>query len=88
MFDSKVFDEIAKKLSDVLPDSLRNVKADLEKNFRSILQSTFSKMDLVTRDEFDAQVKVLSKTRLKLEELIDKVDDLEEKKKKPSKDKT
>lgn len=82
MFDSKFFDALSKKLTDVVPDSLRDVKKDLEKNFRSVLQSAFSKLDLVTRDEFDVQTKVLSKTRLKLEELAEQVAKLEEEKKK------
>jgi BMFP domain-containing protein YqiC len=81
MFDSKIFDDIAKKLSDVLPDSMHDLKKDLEKNFRSVLQSAFSKLDLVTREEFDVQVKVLSKTRLKLEDLADKVSEMEAEKK-------
>lgn len=80
MFDSKIFDDIAKKLSDALPDSVQGMRKDLQKNFHSILQGAFSKLDLVTREEFDVQVKVLSKTRLKLEGLIDQVAQLEEKK--------
>ncbi|MCD6046026.1 MAG: uncharacterized protein K0R48_1189 [Gammaproteobacteria bacterium] len=81
MFDSKFFEALSKKLSDVLPDSLHGVKKDLEKNFHSVLQSAFAKLDLVTRDEFDVQIKVLSKTRLKLENLIEQVAKLEEEKK-------
>lgn len=82
MFDSKFFEDIAKKLSDVLPESMHGMRKDLQKNFRSILQGAFSKLDLVTREEFDVQVKVLNKTRLKLEDLIDQVEQLEEKKSK------
>jgi ubiquinone biosynthesis accessory factor UbiK len=82
MFDSKFFDALSKKLTDILPDSLHEVKQDLEKNFRSVLQSTFSKLDLVTREEFDVQTKVLNKTRLKLEELSEQIAQLEAKKKK------
>lgn len=80
MFDSKFFEDIAKKLSDVLPDNVHGMKKDLQKNFHSILQGAFSKLDLVTREEFDVQVKVLRKTRLKLEDLIEQVEELEKKK--------
>lgn len=80
MLDSKFFEDIAKKLSDVLPDSVHGMRKDLQKNFHSILQAAFSKLDLVTREEFDVQVKVLSKTRLKLEDLIEQVAELEAKK--------
>lgn len=83
MLDSKFFETLSKKLSAVLPDSLHDAKKDLENNFRSVLQGAFAKLDLVTREEFDVQAKVLSKTRLKLEELAEQVKKLEEKKKKP-----
>ncbi len=82
MFDSQFLDDIAKKLSDVLPDSVHGLKKDLQKNFNSILQGAFAKLDLVTREEFDVQVKVLNRTRLKLEDLIEQVEQLEEKKSK------
>ena len=62
-------EEACKKLSDSLPEQLGSMKADIEKNFKSILQATFSKMDLVTREEFDAQSKVLARTRKMLDEL-------------------
>lgn len=82
MFDTQFLDDIAKKLSDVLPDSVHGLKKDLQKNFNSILQGAFAKLDLVTREEFDVQVKVLNRTRLKLEDLIEQVEQLEEKKSK------
>ena len=68
-FDPKIFDDIAKRLNDVLPASIRDIEADLQQKFRSILQATFAKMELVTREEFDAQCKVLGRTREKLEKL-------------------
>lgn len=69
MFDSKLFDDIAKKLSDALPSGLQDAKKDLQKSFHSILQNAFSQLDLVTREEFDTQVAVLAKTREKVEAL-------------------
>jgi BMFP domain-containing protein YqiC len=79
MFDPKVFDDLAKKLSDAVPPSLKQVKDDMEKNFRAILQSAFAKLDLVTREEFDIQVAVLAKTREKLEALDVKLQQFESK---------
>ena len=67
MFDPKLFDDIAKRLSEAVPTSVRDLEADIEKKFHSILQSTFAKFDLVTREEFDAQTKVLAGTREKLD---------------------
>lgn len=69
MFDTKFIDDIAKKLSEAIPPGLKDLKKDLEKNFRSVLQAAFSKLDLVTREEFDAQIGVLAKTRNKVEVL-------------------
>lgn len=76
MFDPKQFDDLAKKLFSALPDSLQNIEKDIQQKFKEILQATFSKMDLVTRDEFDVQTKVLARTREKLERLQKQVDDL------------
>lgn len=66
MFDTKFIDDTVKRLSESLPPGLNKFKKDLEKNFRAILQSMLTKLDLVTRDEFDIQNKVLTKTRNKL----------------------
>ncbi|MFN7097646.1 MAG: accessory factor UbiK family protein [Gammaproteobacteria bacterium] len=70
-------DDIAKKLTDALPDSLKHAKKDLQQTFHSILQSAFAKLDLVTREEFDVQVAVLAKTRSKLDVLERAVAELE-----------
>ena len=76
--DPKIFDDLAKKLSDSVPSGLKGIQEDMEKNFHGILQSTFNKLDLVTREEFEVQAGVLAKTRSKLEELQKQVDALEE----------
>lgn len=70
-------DEIARRLLDSMPPAFRNVQSDLETNFRSVLRSTLGKLDLVTREEFDTQLKVLERTRAKLEALEKKVEELE-----------
>lgn len=67
--DTGKLDELARKLIDALPGSVRELRADVEKNFRSALQSGFTKMDLVTREEFDVQTEVLARTRAKVENL-------------------
>ena len=58
--------EIAKRLLGSLPAAVRGAQADLESNFRTVLRSTLGKMDLVSRDEFDVQTKVLERTRARL----------------------
>ena len=70
-------DEIARRLFESVPPALRSMQQDLETNFRAVLRSSLSKLDLVTRDEFDTQLKVLERTRAKLEALEQKVAELE-----------
>ena len=69
--------ELSKKLSDALPANLQILKKDIEKNFHIVLQNTFARLDLVTRDEFDAQTKVLARSRKKIETLEKKIQELE-----------
>jgi hypothetical protein len=54
------------------------VRDDLEQNFRSVLQSSLSRLDLVTREEFEVQQAVLARTREKLEALELRLKSLEE----------
>ncbi len=77
MFDPKAIEDIATKLSGALPPGLSQIKDEMEKSFRAILQSALDKLDLVTREEFDVQKGVLAKTRSKLEALEKQVAELE-----------
>jgi BMFP domain-containing protein YqiC len=65
--DSFRIDEIARRLMDNLPPALRATQRDLESNFRAVLRASLGKLDLVTRDEFDTQSRVLERTRARLE---------------------
>ena len=60
---------MAKEFFDSLPPQLTIMRKEMENGLNQFLQSCFDKMDLVTREEFDIQMKVLVKTRAKLEEL-------------------
>jgi len=71
-------ENLAKKLADSVPEGLRSVRNDLEENFRSVLRSGLSKLDLVTREEFDVQQAVLTRTREKLEALEKRLEAFEE----------
>lgn len=62
-------ENLARKLADSVPEGLRSMREDLENNFRSVLRASLSKLDLVTRDEFEVQEAVLQRTREKLEAL-------------------
>lgn len=69
MFDSKLFDDLAKKLFSALPVSLQQLEIDLQQKFKDILQAAFTHMNLVSREEFDVQAKVLIRTREKVDQL-------------------
>jgi BMFP domain-containing protein YqiC len=75
--DSLRIDELARRLLERVPPALRAVQQDLETNFRAVLRERLSKLDLVTRDEFDAQTRVLERTRARLEALEAKLAALE-----------
>ena len=66
MFDKKFFDDINAKISEVIANSPAK---DIEKNMKAMMMAMFAKLDLVTREEFDTQVKVLQRTREKLDAL-------------------
>ena len=67
MVDPKIIDDLAKRLADSLPESLRALQMDVDQNFRAALQAGLAKLDLVTREEFDVQQGVLRRTRERLE---------------------
>jgi hypothetical protein len=71
-------ENIARKLADAVPEGLKSVREDLEGNFRSVLQASLAKLDLVTREEFEIQEAVLTKTRSKLEVLEARLREIEE----------
>jgi len=78
MADARLFEEIDRRMKEILA---RSPAADLEKNLRALMQSAFSRLDLVSREEFDVQREVLARTRAKLTELEAKLAELEGKSK-------
>ncbi|MFO1425752.1 MAG: accessory factor UbiK family protein [Steroidobacteraceae bacterium] len=71
-------DELARRLLESVPPGVRGLQQDLETNFRAVLRANLAKLDLVSRDEFDAQARVLERTRSRLEALERQLADLEE----------
>ena len=69
MIDATKIDELVRKLTAAIPPGLKEFEAEARKQFRAVLESGLSKMDLVSREEFDIQVKVLDKTREKIDKL-------------------
>ena len=77
-FDPKSLDELARKLAEAVPPGLAALKDDLERNFKAVLQSGLTRLDLVTRQEFDVQAGVLRRSRERLEELEKRIAALEQ----------
>lgn len=69
MIDLNHIDDLARRLSQMVPPGLRESQEELQQTFKSALQAGLSKLDLVTREEFDVQQAVLLRTREKLEGL-------------------
>lgn len=73
---SDVFNDLQARIGDLLKNSPAK---DVERNVKAMLTQGFSKLDLVTREEFDTQAQVLARTRARLEELEKRVAELEQK---------
>ncbi len=77
MIDPKMLDDLARRLAESVPETVKSAKADLEKNLRAGLAGTLSRLDLVTREEFETQSAVLARTREKLDALTERLAELE-----------
>jgi hypothetical protein len=72
-------DDLARRLADSVPESLRAFGRDMETNFKAVLQAQLSKLDLVTRQDFDVQAAILERTQSKLTELETRLKEIEAK---------
>lgn len=77
MLKNKI-EEVLAEVSNALPKDMQNFKQEIENNLRATLNASFSKMELVTREEFDIQTMLLQRTRTQLDELQKKLTLLEE----------
>jgi len=75
--DPKTVEDLTRRISEALPGGLRELQQDIEKNIRAALEAGFSKLNLVTREEFEVQQGVLARTRAKVDALEKKVVELE-----------
>jgi ubiquinone biosynthesis accessory factor UbiK len=78
MYSTEKVNEISNKINEIIKSS---PLADIEKNINALIQGVFTKMELVSREEFDIQTEVLRNTREKLTKLEAKLTELEEKNK-------
>lgn len=77
MLDPKQLDDLVQRLSSALPKGIQTLQEDLGRNFRASLEAGLTRLDLVTREEFDVQSAVLARTREKLSRLESQVAELE-----------
>ncbi|NKF52236.1 accessory factor UbiK family protein [Shewanella sp. WXL01] len=77
MINPKKIEEVAKQLSDNLPNGVKQFAGEFEEKSKQIIQSQLMKLDVVSREEFEVQQHVLLKTREKLEALQTQVSALE-----------
>ncbi len=76
MLLSKQLEDLAKNLYSTLPKNVQIIEEDIKQQFKEILQSAFTHLDLVSREEFDVQVKVLARSREKIDALEKAVNQL------------
>jgi BMFP domain-containing protein YqiC len=69
MIDLKAIDDLARRVSELVPPGVKDAGAELEQNIKATLQAGLAKLDLVTREEFEVQRAVLLRTREKLDAL-------------------
>ncbi len=77
MIDLSQIDDLARRLSGLVPPALREGREEMQENFKAALQAGLNRLDLVTREEFDVQRAVLARTRSQLDELRALVEQLE-----------
>lgn len=77
MIDSRLFEELRSRIDDALRDSPAQ---DVEKNIRALLAAWFERMDLVLREDFEVQKKLLERAQAKLTELEARIAELEARK--------
>lgn len=79
MENKNTFDDLAKKITDLLPGNIQQMQQDLESSIKALLQSSLSRMNLVSREEFDIQSALLARTREKLDQLEKQLAEIEKK---------
>ena len=77
--NSTGLDDLARRLAEAVPPSMRNLGRDLEANFKAVLQAQLAKLDLVSRNEFDVQAALLARTQAALAAMEQRLKDIESK---------
>ncbi|MEC7832712.1 MAG: accessory factor UbiK family protein [Pseudomonadota bacterium] len=75
MLNSDKLIELVEKINSLIPEGSPSLKEEMKNNIKILLEDYLKKLNLVTKEEFDTQKEVLLKTRLKIEELENKLKD-------------
>ena len=78
MIDNQTINQLSDKISGLLPPGLQQVKADFDARLRQLLQQQLANLEMVSREEFDIQTRVLERTRAKLEAVETRLEELEQ----------
>ncbi|MDH5353768.1 MAG: accessory factor UbiK family protein [Gammaproteobacteria bacterium] len=79
MLDNQTINRLSERINQLLPPQLQQVKSDFDAQLKTLLQQQLSELELVSREEFDIQARVLQRTRAKLEALESRLDEMEQK---------
>ena len=77
MLDAKTLEDLAARLTRILPPGLKGLRGELEDNFRAILRANLERFDLVGRERFESQAELLARTQARLEEMERRLKQLE-----------
>ena len=69
MTPNQLFSSLQEQVSQLLPDAAKSAQEELHSHIRAVVNNALTKLDVVTREEFDIQAEVLQRTRMKLEAL-------------------
>ena len=78
MIDPKKIEEMARQILNALPPGIKSLGEEVDKKVKQVLQSQLNRLDMVSREEFEVQTKVLLRTREKLTALEEKLAQLEQ----------
>ncbi|MBP8039849.1 MAG: accessory factor UbiK family protein [Aeromonadaceae bacterium] len=78
MIDPKKIEEMARQIHNALPPGIKSLGEEVDKKVKQVLQSQLNRLDMVSREEFEVQTKVLLRTREKLTALEEKLAQLEQ----------
>lgn len=77
MIDNQSINRLSEKINELLPPGLQQVKSDFDARLKSLLQQQLANFEMVSREEFDLQARVLERTREKLEAVEARLQELE-----------